>query len=190
MPSFPQYAALAALGLWAAGCARPETPSERALGTHTSLLTATRLTPMVEGDAVDRADHHLLLTLKLGPTETTVLDSREVELPMPRERAPDPESWRVLVEDKSGRALYLAQLRAVQAPRGEFAGPDGKIEVAHGPRTSSPTVAVRLPVLRGASVVRVFGPAGSLGPDDPRAQGSRPEAMVELGKVAYPAGAR
>jgi hypothetical protein len=51
-------------------------------------------------------------------------------------------------------------------------------------------VAVRVPVLRGASTVRVFGLARTLGPDDPRAKGLAPEAMVELGKVAYPARAQ
>ncbi|HLL53714.1 MAG TPA: hypothetical protein VK447_09225 [Myxococcaceae bacterium] len=186
MASSSHYAALLALGLWASGCARPDAP-ERSLGTSSAMLTASRLTPLVETTAVERFNNHLLLTLRLGPDGTEVLDSREVDMPLPRERAPGEEAWRVLVEDKNGRPLFLAQQRAVQAPRAELESADGKIESARAPMTSRPTVAVRVPVLRGASVVRVFGLARTLGPDDPRAQGLGPDAMVELGRVAYPA---
>ncbi len=177
-------ACAAALCLCAAACARPEAPT-RPLAARAAALSEARLSPMVAPDAVERPDRHLLVTLRMTPAVLTVLDARQVGFGVPVDRAPEPEPWRVLVEDGQGRTLYLAQLRAPSPVRGEFARPDGTIEVAHGPRWPV-TLAVRLPPLRGAATLRLFGQASTLPPEDPRAQGVGPEAMVELGKVAFP----
>jgi len=180
----PTYHALAAALLLCAACARPEAP-ERSLGTRSGALSEARLSPLTAPDAVDHPDRHLLVTLRLTPTELEVLDARLVNFRVPVDRAPDPEPWRVLVEDAQGRTLYLAQLRAPATVRGEFARADGTIEVGHGPKGPM-TLAVRLPSLRGAATLRLFGPAATLPAGDSRAAGIKPETMVEMGKVAFP----
>lgn len=185
MPRPLSLAALVAALCLGVACARTEAP-ERTLGTRAAMLQSARLTPVIEPSAQLRPEHHVLATLRLAATEATLLDAREVDFPLPRERAPEPEPWRVLVEDGDGRVLYLAQLKAPAPVRGELARPDGTFEETHAFVPATWTIAVRVPVLRGAATLRVFGPASSLSPEDPRARGVSPDTWLELGKVTLP----
>jgi len=184
MALFRLHVALAAVALSA--CARPELADPSLSSQTAAMIAESRLTPMVDSAALDRLTHHVLLTLKLSPAGLSVVDAREVDTPLQRPRAPSPEAWRVAVQDANGKLLYLAQLKPPAGVRAEFAREDGSIEAAHVSPSSESVLTVRVPVLRGAATVRIYGRADTLPADDARVQGARPEAMVELGKVAYP----
>lgn len=127
----------------------------------------------------------MLLTLQLTPGGLDVLSARTVELPLPRLRVPQPEPWRVDVEDASGKVLFSASLPAANALRGEFARAGGGIDGVHL-RMDKAAFPVRLPVSPGAARLRVLGAASTLDPRDPRARGRTPDQIVELGSANYP----
>lgn len=178
-PPLAAWAAVACLAT--VGCARPDT-----LERSTAMLSAARPAPLVAAGAVDRTDRHLLVTLRLTGAALEVLDAREVDMPLPLDRAPGDEPWRVLVEDTGGAALYVAQLPAAEVLRAEFARPDGAIERARTPPRDS-VFALRMPLLRGAAALTLYGRSSSLRPEHPRRAEASPGGMVELGKAALPA---
>ena len=150
-------------------CVRHDEREERAR------LSQPRLEPLVAPQATGPNDRHLLLTLRLTEAELTVLDLREVALPLPLNRGRKEEPWRVQVEDRLGQLLYLAQLPAPAQLRGEFPRPDGTIEAVH-PTSTEQFLSIRLPILPAAATVRLFGP-----PRD-----STTLAPMERGKASLP----
>jgi len=174
------------LGLALVACARPERFDPPLSTQAAARLAELRLTPLLDGTAVSRPSHHVLLTLTQTPLGLSIRDAREVDSPLPRPRAPSPEAWRIAVQDGSGKLLYLAQLKPPAALRGEFALEDGGIEAAHIEPPAEHVLTIRVPVLRGADTLRLYARADTLPSSDPRTQGAPPDAMIELGQVAYP----
>jgi hypothetical protein len=164
----------------ALGCARPEAP-ERGVRATAAMLSETRPAPFIAPGAVLRADRHLLVTLRLAGSALTVLDAREVDMPLPLDRAPGIEPWRVLVENASGAPLYLAQLPAPAGVRAEVARPDGTLERVQAPAREE-VLAIRLPLLREASALSLHADPSSLRPEE----ATRPAGMVGMGKTALP----
>jgi hypothetical protein len=128
---------------------------------------------------------HLLLTVSLSPTESKVLDARRVSEPLPLLRGRASGSWRVDLEDASGRVLHTAMLPAANEFRAELAGADGGMDSMHHQNLTA-VFAVRLPILAGATVIRCFAPAGTLAADDPRGRAHAAEELIEIGRLAWP----
>jgi hypothetical protein len=119
---------------------------------------------------------HVLLTLELSPAGMRVLESRNVDAPMPIDRSPERAPWRVRVEDASGGTLWVGAVEAAGVLRGEFAGPDGSIEGVHL-ATERAVLPVRIPNLAGAKTIRLFAAP---------AKGVPPGEMIELGHAPHP----
>lgn len=181
MSSSPFAAWMAAACLAMTGCARQET-----LERSTAMLSAPRSTPLLAAGAVDRTDRHLLVTLRLTDAALEVIDAREVAMPLPLDRAPGVEPWRVLVEDAAGAVLYVAQLPAAEVAGAEVASPDGTLQRVRTPPRDA-VFALRTPLLRGAAALTLYAHSSSLRPEHPHRAEASAEGMVELGKAALPA---
>ena len=131
------------------------------------------------------AEAHLLLTLSLSPAESKVLDARRVAEPLPLLRGRSTGTWRVDLEDATGRVLHSVSVPAANEFRSELAGADGGMDAMHHVDLAA-VFAVRLPILPGAAVIRCFAPAGTLAPDDPRARAHAAEESIEIGRLAWP----
>lgn len=128
---------------------------------------------------------HLLLTLSLSPTESKVLDARRVAEPLPLLRGRASGTWRVDLEDATGRVLHSVTVPAANEFRSELAGVDGGMDSMHHLDLTA-VFAVRLPILAGAAVIRCFAPVGTLAPEDPRARAHAAEELIEIGRLSWP----
>jgi hypothetical protein len=123
--------------------------------------------------------HHLLMVVELEPAahQARTLTSRSVDLPLPKRRGPAKRApWRVDVLSASGEVLYTAPLEDTSTVRGEFR--DDQTGELQGQTVQQRVAAVtlRLPWLKDAALVRLLDLSGG--------------RESELGRVAYPQGAR
>lgn len=126
-----------------------------------------------------------MLTLSLSPTESKVLDARRVAEPLPTLRGRSSGPWRVDLEDATGRVLHTVTVPAANEFRSELADADGGMASTHHVDLAA-VFSVRLPILPGAAVIRCLAPAGTLAPEDPRGPARAPEALIEIGRLAWP----
>ncbi len=138
-------------------------------------VSASALAPMNPRTPDEAPPRHVLLTVEVGPAGMRVLESRNVDAPMPIDRSPERAPWRVRVEDASGGTLWVGAVEGAGVLRGEFAGPDGSIESVHVTPEQA-VLPVRIPILAGAKTIRLFAAPS---------KGVPPGEMVELGHAPY-----
>jgi len=131
------------------------------------------------------AEAHLLLTVSLSPAGSKVLDARRVAEPLPTLRGRSSGTWRVDLEDATGRVLHSVTVPAANEFRSELAGADGGMDSMHHVDLTA-VFAVRLPILPGAAVIRCVAPAGTLATEDPRGRAHAAEELIEVGRLAWP----
>jgi hypothetical protein len=130
--------------------------------------------PADVGDAQSASGGHLLMVVELEAARRVarVLTARSLPLPLPRRRGPAPKRpWRADVLDAEGAVLFSQGLEDTSQVRGEFADERGRLQSA-STRKSLAAVTLRLPLLAGASEVRIVSVDAS--------------GDTELGRVAYP----
>lgn len=133
----PRVLAAVAVIAWA-GCS--SAPAER--------------TAAVSQAAPRPPDRHIVAAVALRATGPEVIARRMVEGPAQIDRAPASGGWRLEIEAEDGTVLHTAPVSPVTELRGEFEGPDGKIESVRFP-DPEPVVTLRMPVLPRAARLRL-----------------------------------
>lgn len=147
-------------GIWAAlciACARPD-GSPLAAGA-----------PLSSGSSAE----HLLVTLELSGSALRVIHARRVPAALPVLRGEAPGHWEVEARSREGALLHAVRMAAPDELRGEVPLAGGELE-AHHLRLGTAAFAVRLPLLPGATELRVVSP------------GATPGARRIAGSVAFP----
>jgi len=162
MSSFRAVPAMAVLGLLA--CAQPSPSSSPSQDAATG--------------PVRSPGRHLLVGIALRPEGAQVVSRRVVEAPLQLDRAPARDPWRVELTDETGNVLHSGGVRPVGTIRGEFAGPDGKLQ-HHRVADPNAVLMVRVPMLPGVARLRVRDLSDRLDAQG-KAQPGEPEVVVEL----------
>jgi len=136
--------------------------------------------PVARKHEHDKGKHLLVVvrTTRTPAPRVEIVSAREVDLPLPRERAPKTraDSWRVELLDGAGAVLSTAEVAHPDSVRGEFAAADGSMESHHVDREISEMI-VRFPIDATARTLRVLVPEAAM------------RAHREFGRVALPQGA-
>ncbi len=127
--------------------------------------------------AAAESPKHLMMVVEVEPDlhKLTPLDSRNVDLPLPKRRIPVKGPWRAEVLGNDGTVLYAVEMPDGSQVRSEGVGPDGQLQGVHV-RKPKTAVTLRLPLLAHAASIRLV--------DTSALQSGG--AAVEIGRFAYP----
>ena len=139
-----------------------------------------------QGGADDaRTNRHLLLVIEHDSAGFHVRHTQVVMAPLPTTRFPSSLRWRADVEDGSGKALFSAALSAAGELRGEFAGSDGGMVVAHF-RSDDFSFVLRVPLFERGAQVHFWDTSASAN-GSVQVAAVKSASDVDLGVAPYPA---